>query len=186
MTERLAWLAGIIDGEGTIGLAFYTRRSMRRGKPHVQRQLECWIAVANTNMRIIEAVSAVLSGCGIKHGLLLSQRGTAKWKPQWRVTVRGLRRCAATLALLRPYLVGKLPQADVILGLWDYRERGAFSRAHRLADDEWVDRQLGEIRHLNRRGPSPDDVTRPTFHVPIAVSGGAAGGKEPTHARRND
>ena len=30
------------------------------------------------------------------------------------------------------------------------------------------------------------DTTRPLFNIPIAVSGGAAGGKEPTHARRND
>jgi len=103
----LAWLAGLVDGEGTIGLYKYMCGKSLVCKPRFQ--------ICTTSPRLVKRVLEILEPLGFK--LYVNQ---AEQRPQWkeRYTIVACKHetCEQIILMLYDYLVEKKPQADLLLG----------------------------------------------------------------------
>lgn len=140
MNEHYAYLAGIIDGEGTITIhrhQQYNRQSF---------QLRPRLIVANTNRPLIEELKR-------RHGGSVISNGVRKegWKEAllWRVCGTG--QILTILNGARPFLIVKARQADIMLAFLNSR-RSAQQGINwfRSYTDEDID-AFEQIRAMNTR-----------------------------------
>lgn len=100
---RLAWLAGILDGEGTIG--HYTTKA---------GALIFNVAIVNTDLRILDEVSSIYEELGIPHSTHLknsvSESSFKPRKPCYYLYVRQRGEMRRLLELVVPYLRGEKQQ----------------------------------------------------------------------------
>lgn len=138
---QLAYLAGLIDGEGTVT---------------VKRVAYKWtgvVSIANTSKPLMDWLRAAIPNRGAH---IRTQTMNGMWRPLYQFVIIGLAWGPLHEALL-PYLVVKRPQMELVL---------EFCRL-RLAQhnhDPLTDRHLqivAAIRALNTRGfsPSPDEAS---------------------------
>lgn len=131
-----AYLAGILDGEGTVTVA--RRYNSRYNKTYYQPLL----VVANTSTRLRDWLTAR----GFSSGLYTSSSGN----PCWKMSAGGLALGSVLCALL-PYLVIKEPQARLVIEFCQLRG------AQKIRDKP-TPRMLqiyGELRRLNMRIARP-------------------------------
>lgn len=95
---ELAWLAGLLEGEGTFG-------AYRSG---ASRKFQPVIAVHMTDLDVIEKVKDT-TGLG---GKIQEIRGTEKWKPSWKWQARERTQTLALMRKLKP-LMGARRQAKI-------------------------------------------------------------------------
>jgi hypothetical protein len=151
LTEsELGYLAGIIDGEGSITL----QRSLARSS---SRYVYPVVTVANTDKRLID--------------WLIAKTGQGHWQYQTR-THLGCKSvyhwCIACnqaydlLVMVRDYLVIKQLQADVAIALWTENQdalelagRRRWGNHHPIPSwlQSWREASYLFMRDLNRRGP---------------------------------
>lgn len=146
--EELSYLAGIVDGEGTISLTSGTNKP-EHGRPFVQ--------VANTNYKLAEWIKDKVK---IKAGFFEYDRHPETQKPSFLFQWRGSNG-AELLRLLVPFLVLKREQAELVLALWEGEEawnknkRGKWCSNNPMPED-LKDRRIKtfvKIRMLNKKGP---------------------------------
>jgi len=110
-----AWLAGVIDGEGSVYLGKHTSR----------RSVLCQIIIANTNLAFIQKVYEITQ-CGIikeyqplgtKYGTLISRK-----KGLWNWRLSGMQNCASLLKQILPFLIIKTSKAKQIILFADFRK----------------------------------------------------------------
>jgi hypothetical protein len=135
---ELAWLAGVIDGEGSIGIY----RDTHRKKPRMRTTIK----IANTDVRIIARVSEILFKANIRFYYTLTKRRL------FCLTIHtiGFRSCKKLLEMVLPYLVGKKDQAKLMVEYLTYRISLFQSTAdQRRASNGWFietpEMQYGEI-----------------------------------------
>lgn len=135
-----AYLAGLIDGDGTIGI--YTAMGARSLSPSFYVQ----VTVVNTN-------AAILGWLITRIGARMDKRKDVARRPahhkqlfHWRVHGTN---ADLLLTAVRPYLIAKGEQADIALKLRAMRRQGI-----PLTPDDVAARQAlkDEIRRLNARG----------------------------------
>ena len=107
-TWQLAYLAGIIDGEGCIYLGH-----IKRGEDLVWHSV---MKVTNCDLDLITWLENVFGGCTSKHGRWTSKKAFFRPVYGWNATGAML---DYLLPLIRPYLVIKKKQCDVML---EYRK----------------------------------------------------------------
>lgn len=139
---QASWLAGIIDGEGCISI-WREKRPKNRSGYRFRAVLEMY----NTNRDLIDSVKAMADGFVVvkRHGRWREGNGHKEcWKVTWnRRAIPGM------LRMLRPYLVAKREQADLVMAFCDEMENAPMraSRVHEV---------LGEfhqqVKALNKRG----------------------------------
>ena len=116
----LAWLAGIIDGEGCIEL---TLKAAKNGKKYMMPK----VRIYNTDIRMIEKVSLIyerhnlvffysLGNNGEKH----SERTGRKWKTQIGICIASQGTTAKLLGLILPYLGNKRKMAEIVIAMVDF------------------------------------------------------------------
>ena len=147
----LAWLAGFMDGEGTIGL----HRSNAKSYPHPY--IRPTFQVPNTDMRLIKRVVEIIEGVGCKASVCVSFKGGNGCKKAWRARVHAQKDLVILLPLLIPYLVSKDEQARLALEF-------CMRRSKRLNTKHWYEfKAADEAAYtqcllLNKRGDgSPRD-----------------------------
>lgn len=98
-THWLAWAAGIIDGEGSIGI--YKNRH--------RNNWELRVSVGNLDPRLLRLLRELFGG-----HTRLSKVAKGRYRPLWKwaVSHRGAERC---LRLVMPWLVAKRDQAELAL-----------------------------------------------------------------------
>lgn len=141
-TERLAYLAGLFDGEGCIGL--YNTRS-RNDSRNVNYQL--LMRVTQKSPLAVEVFLEVFGG----QIYTLTNVGPTKPGPYftWRVTDK---KAVAALKALQPYLREKLEQCKLALEFADVRAKR--KRGTKLTDvelavrDEYVVK-LKQLKHVD-------------------------------------
>jgi len=103
---EIAWLAGIWDGEGTI--------SVRRNKKI--NQFSPRVTMVNTNAAIIRKVADILTRMGIGHYLREKGEGgfSGSSRQCWIVSIETLEGAKQFLKNVRPLLVGKTYQAELL------------------------------------------------------------------------
>jgi len=114
---QAAWLAGIIDGEGSIGLYDYGKEGRR-----------VCIQLSNTNKEFVDKMREII-GCG-------SQVNRAKWskshkgrKTIYLYSLKGSNRCYWILRQIIPYLIIKKQKAQEIIKELEERPFGRWANA---------------------------------------------------------
>ena len=132
---KLAWAAGIVDGEGCIVLY---KAKTRTGNAWVLR-----LTVTNTSKPMVMALQDIF-GMG---NLIFSPRNNPRHKDIWRWEV-ATRKAEQALRLLLPYLVTKRREAE--LGLASrrlIRQLGINTPNPNLRRLEDISRQMVALKH---------------------------------------
>lgn len=155
-TAEMAWLAGIIDGEGYIG--------SWKGKVHLKHKNPSWcpyhyipeLCIYNTNKKIInEAIRIIGVGKGVK---VYKRPATTKWKVGYRISVWSYK-LEALLQVISPFLIAKREQAEIILRWFESRRHAGRlrgqnhvgGRAHYSEAEVFL---IEQLKVLNRKGPN--------------------------------
>lgn len=162
----LAYLAGVIDGEGCMGI----RRTKSSGKFKSTRYAAI-LTVGNTSRLLIEQLMAAF-GVGS-----VTYRYPTKTKRAcylWTVSSHGARE---VLRLVHPYVIVKRAQAAVLLEFIE--EFTSFKGGRpgkkggtKVGLDELARRErlYQQMRSLNRVGPRPEDRSRPEGRMSVGVT----------------
>lgn len=137
--EELAYIAGIVDGEGSI---FVTKN------PKTMYPI---VTVAMTHKGVIEWICDKLKTPSLWINNQTGLRRGTNWKPQWRVQIQG-RRAKILVAYLRPYLKVKAQHAEL---LSDYPVDARIGPGKKVGASEInaVRESIRlQIKKLNRRG----------------------------------
>lgn len=148
LKTRLSWLAGIIDGEGSI---IINRRSTKYKNGFVYA---CCVFVGNTDKRMIDLVSSVLGEIGVKACPTIYQSKTKCWNVMYNITVSKRSEIVRLLQHIYPYLITKRDRANLMLRWCNSRlEQEKKSPNHRdmvwTTEDEEV---FLKMKELNKRG----------------------------------
>lgn len=134
MIDELSWLGGIWDGEGSIGI--YKRRNYFVPS----------VSVSNTNEVLINKVKNILDFYNIEYYVEYSDRGKrTNARPAWAIKMESKPRVSKFLSLIKPYLVAKQGQADLVLSWCSYDKR----RKELSKQDHEI---MTELKSLNSRG----------------------------------
>jgi len=135
----LAYVAGIVDGEGTICIHQDRAKS---GKVYLQLRVD----VTNTNEWLIQWLKFALGG-----HVDVSRRAERgkNWKPAWRWSVSA-NQASAFLKLIYPYLRLKKPQAEIAIKFQEQKP----NRGHRSTESERAVAEAQRIvmSSLNEKG----------------------------------
>lgn len=150
---ELAYLAGLIDGEGHIAI------NLRSGK---YRGHQALVKVTNTKrdllVRIAEQFGATVQ----------KERVRNHWKPTTDIHWAA-RKAVNLLKVVQPYLVIKQEQCQVVLEFAN-TIRWPNAKARVITEDEWNRREFLrlQIRQMNKRSgaPEPEFVPYPRASLP--------------------
>ena len=138
MNLTIEYIAGFIDGEGCISLETLKYKWGRTYRPA--------LSITNTHLPALLLVKNFF-GCG----------GTRSWKQdgnrklRWVYYVSGAKRLQPILHQLRPYLVIKAPQADLVMAYIEEMRPTIgkkFSHEERIVRTSYAE----QMRVLNHRG----------------------------------
>lgn len=148
--EELAWLGGFVDGEGTISLGTN------------KRSIHPYVSVVNTNLDSFgraRVLCSALVGHDLRPDIAIPRPGS---RPAFYVSVHGHLDVAIVVRALIPHLVGKYPQASLVLRFLEIapgsgsnvaqftRARGRPPKHGARYDHRHFD-MVAEMRRLNRR-----------------------------------
>lgn len=137
-----AYLAGIVDGEGTITIV----RHIQHQRTHYV--LRPWLTVPNTHLGLIKKLEADFGGSSIFEYKAAGERHRACHL--WRVM--GQADILRLVQNMRPYLLVKAPHADVMVKFLHCRIRRREELGGNPPYSEEEFELQREIRLLNRRG----------------------------------
>lgn len=168
--QKLAWLGGIIDGEGC--LAIYYRRTDTMG--YAGR-----ISISNTSKTMIDVCGKFLEDNNLPYhirsvGLPPSAtNGKVKSKrPIWCLHIDGIRRVNKVLCILTPYIIAKHDQAILLHDFCKYR----LSIPHNAGygeKDKWYFDRIKTVRDSSETMSMAqiycDDIVRPAMKIAEAT-----------------
>jgi hypothetical protein len=137
---ELGWLAGIIDGEGSITVC-------KRGSTYVPT-----IKMSNTSKVLVEKYCDILDGLDITYKCYgIQKKGNRKY--QWEVCIDGRPRVYKAMSIVQHLLIAKQKQAVKVVEWIESRGldlRGSYTE-HQL-------NIIKDIRQLNGRGREFSEV----------------------------
>ncbi len=120
-TEDLAWLGGIIDGEGCISLSVRTRKSTINGS---NKNYRPWIVISNSDPFTINECHRILNLAGIGHWITWrnpSGKDRRSKRMMGMVEVTGYKRVQTALGKLTRFIRAKNDQAKTLSEYIEYR-----------------------------------------------------------------
>lgn len=157
-TAQAAYLAGAIDGEGSIQVG-----SHRRVPTHAPTYY-CHVSVTNTKLAWLETLQAWAGGTVYKVG---SPHSRSARRQCYRLDWRGPE-SRELLPIIRPYLLIKGPHADLVLEYFDLASRRRMQNAKGVVKDPALVVRIEEIhsqvKELNLRGTKS---APPRYRVPL-------------------
>ncbi len=138
--EQIAYLAGIMDGEGTISVSRTRDKTMKR-----KASFRPYITVVNTNIELIHWMHEI-TGLGAISKLYVSKNKKHKSYKRWTVWTR---QSEQLIKSMLPYLRVKKEQALLTLELLSIQKP-----VPRLSDEEWSKQVViaDKLTKLNKRG----------------------------------
>jgi hypothetical protein len=110
---KIAYLAGIIDGEGYFGvIKSYGEYTKVDGTPSPRFRAK--MVIVNTDLRLITACSEILKEIGVKHYVRTVILGGMR-RTRFNIEVSALKSVAKLAEIVLPYLVAKKEQAEVMI-----------------------------------------------------------------------
>jgi hypothetical protein len=131
----LAYLAGLIDGEGTISCSVHKNK---KGFLALHKQL----SIFNTNIVLMSWITSRFSGT--VHSRIRSEKWKEEHQVKWSAT-----EASVILELVLPYLVIKREQAEIFIALHKTKSNSVSIETH-----EYRQRLCDRIQELNKRGPA--------------------------------
>jgi len=169
--EQLAWLAGIIDGEGSIEVG-WTNQYNKDKSVIPSKMMYCRIKIANNDVFMVREVSRIFKGIGVGFSFRTFKR---KDRVHWTMSIKtqGKGNCKKVLKAIYPYLITKIQQADKMLEIIAYRESvgyGGFRARYNpnykpLDQDETLIRLIQELRDLKKPQVQPSTTRRKANHI---------------------
>ena len=138
-TIDLAWMAGFVDGEGSIMLV---KRRMR----HLTKTWTCRVSVTNTNRNILTVFQKAFGGY-----ITLGKENRERHKDCWTWKVES-KMAREFLRAIRPYLRLKTRQADILFRYEKTLSTRIGRRGHRAKTERRRNQLHERIVGLNRRG----------------------------------
>ena len=148
-----SWLAGILDGEGSIGIC---RMMSHRKNPTLTPR----ISIGNTNIKIIDHVREILKKIPITMFLEKRQQVNNKnWKSASVIQISHIVGVKKLLDLIIPFLIGKKSQGEILLSFVNSRMKiyeslgripGSGGRGTPYTDEERL--LCDQLRLLNKKG----------------------------------
>lgn len=149
---ELAWLAGIMDGEGTIGL---NKVKKKTPKGYV---VSPRIAVANTDKLMIDKVCEILKRYGIKHNVsTYKDKNIKSAKLVYKLGICSFGNILSVCEKLLPFLVSKREKALLVVEYIKMRLKVLESCG---INDSYDGRELeyyDKFRKLNKVGAKIED-----------------------------
>lgn len=135
---EIGYLAGLIDGEGSIGLTYDKTRN---------RLTPC-LAIYNTNQKIVEHCKEILKGGIIKSYQIKPSRLIPTPKKRiFQIKFQSRWAILELLKLISPYLAGKKEQAELMIEYLSRKTRAG--RWYKISDREIM--IYNRMRELNSR-----------------------------------
>jgi len=152
-SELRAYLAGLVDGEGTLGLTMQVAKPHWKNKncDHVRVQID---VLSNTNEALILAVVNLLKDEGFNPKVSHWQPDGEKSREGHRIYLPCTDERKRFLEFIRPYLVGKKEQCEICLEFLSRRSNGT-----KVKTTEYERLLYGRMKVLNQRGRSSEPVT---------------------------
>lgn len=126
---ELAWLAGIIEGEGTLALLAWRRDERPTTVQNVK--INAYVVIYNTDGSIVRKVDEILRGLGLslhigsREQKPMLRPGGGEYRsidPMLKVSVKGMDDVYKLLTAIRPWLFGdKAARADLMLAYLERR-----------------------------------------------------------------
>ncbi|HEY0048633.1 MAG TPA: LAGLIDADG family homing endonuclease [Pyrinomonadaceae bacterium] len=136
----LAWLAGIIDGEGCFCIFTNSRKDAM--KPSISANL----TITNSNCLLLNRCKEILDALEIKYVYQDPKNGHQRGRRVMRIKIKNYSSLQLIIELTLPFFVGKAEQAKLILEFVSLAgERG------KLRYDERA-KLMSKIKELNRHG----------------------------------
>lgn len=136
----MAWIAGIVDGEGTMHLAL-AMGSHGYTRPYIQ------VSVCNTNPYLIQRISQIWERQNVKFSIgLLKRSGKREYLS---ITTTGLGSAEKVLDAILPYLTAKRLQAVCLLSYIAWRQAQGYHgyQPEIIAMSEKVREELHALRY---------------------------------------
>lgn len=150
-----AYMAGLIDGEGSIALHLKT-----------DNHYAPLVFIGNTNESLVDWIKYFFTKYAISFHLGLGKRYETWHAPVWRFELRKLKYCQRFLRLVEPFLIGKREHARLLLRFLDSRldENGNARHTVRTAGlgfdyAPWVHDVFMQLKTMNTRGKKPTSTT---------------------------
>lgn len=122
----IAWLAGLIDGEGCI--------FMRRLSPQRQKSIDSRLEIHTPSIRMFERVTKALDDLEIQYSLEIGRMQKKSTRPANKITVNKKHELKNLLLLIQPYLYVKLPEAEVML---EYLDKACLVSRYKASDVDY-------------------------------------------------
>ena len=139
---EVAYLAGIVDGEGCISINKAKPRGRSKNPCHVLR-----ITIANTNRDLINWLAIKMGGCSRKSS---RAKYPANWKDSWQWHIEGFP-AMELLCLVEPHLIIKKAQAIIAI---EFQKKKSISNGKVLPEEEVFLRDgfRNRLMNLNKKG----------------------------------
>lgn len=138
----LAWLAGVIDGEGNLHAMVQEKQS----GPNNRLKFLCpKVRITNTDVRMIQKVSEIYARENLTFFYALNRVSRYKnrkdtWRDQLEITIASQAGVAKVLKLVMPYLVNKRKYASIFLEMIEWvalqPKRGRMSKSSESYTDK--------------------------------------------------
>jgi hypothetical protein len=136
----LAWLAGIIDGEGCFSIYGVTRKDANAPSPSAN------LTITNSNCLLLERCKEILGELNIKYLYHDPKNGHQRGRRVMRIRIKNYSSIQSLVELILPFLVGKADQARVLLEFVSLAgQRGKLSLQGRTE-------LMNRIKELNQHG----------------------------------
>lgn len=109
----LAWLAGIVDGEGTMGIYKQSPSPRGRGKTP---SIIVGFRISNSDSRIILQSAKICERITGKQVTVNRYQSINRF-PEYKISVNSQKDIFAILSAIKPYLIGKADQAEIIISV---------------------------------------------------------------------
>ena len=130
----LAWLAAIVEGEGSVRWKRDRHIDKRVDPPRVYMKYRASVRISNTDELIIEAISDILRRAEVFHQVRKTRRLTRTHKQVWQVEVARFREVLAFICLIEPFMRGD----KALLARTMIREMERYNLGENAKRREWV------------------------------------------------
>lgn len=142
---QLGYIAGIIDGEGTIGIHISDKYG--NYKPVLK--------IFNTDLRLIEYVSSFMKLHDMPHYVYISnpKRAKTRYRPCYAIVVMGYKRMNKVLNKIIPIVYAKRKQAEFLMEIIKSRLSVPMNYQNQMRKFTLYELNLvKKIKKLNQRG----------------------------------
>lgn len=138
----LAWLAGIIDGEGCFCIFTNNNRSNRAINPSISANL----TITNSNCLLLNRCREILDALEIKYLYHDPKNGHQRGRKVMRVKIKNYSSLQRIIEVMLPFFVGKSEQAKLVLEFVSLAgQRGKLHYEDRT-------KLMNKVKELNQRG----------------------------------